>query len=100
MSDAGKEHWFRKILEPIGRMMGSFVRPWTELNAVKSNQVDIVAALSAQQADIANALVQIRKIRQDIDRLDLSVARHEDGMRQLFAPSEAIKQNVDAKNQD
>lgn len=88
MSHSGIERWLRKIGELFGRILGTIVRPWTALIAVKANQVDIITALSSQQADIANALVQIRKIRQDLDRIDISVTGHEESIRDLRQPAE------------
>lgn len=81
MSHSGNTRWRQTFFDQMGRALGVFVRPWTSLRAVKANQRDIINALSSQQTDIANALVQLRTLRQDLTRLEASVAEQDESDR-------------------
>lgn len=84
MSHSGNKRWLQTFFDRIGRVLGVFVRPWTALSVVKANQRDIINALSSQQADIANALVQIRTMRQELARLEATVAEQKGDIRRLL----------------
>ncbi len=64
--------WF--AVDDVGRALRFVFRPWTELRAVKTTQVDIVNAVSACQADIADARAALDKCGEALARLEAGAA--------------------------
>ncbi len=67
--------WF--AVDDVGRALRFVFRPWSDLRAVKITQADIVNAVSACQADIADAQARGETIAQTIARLEARIAEQD-----------------------
>jgi hypothetical protein len=94
MSQPSIASWLRFVFGPIGRALGAIVRPWTDLRAVKANQIDIINAVGDQQADIAGVIASMNEMSRELARLGARTAELEAKVRQILASAE-FKQRAD-----
>jgi hypothetical protein len=86
--------WLRFAIEDVGRALRFVVRPWVDLRAVKTNQIDIINAVSAHQADFADVLASIRTFSQDLARLDARVTEQDANIRRLLDSIESVRREL------
>ena len=72
---------FRFAVDDIGRALRFVFRPWIELRAVKTTQVDVVNLVNACHADIANALASIDTLNRKLARLETRAAEQDASIR-------------------
>lgn len=93
MSELSLIQRFWIAVHDIGRASGYVFRPWTELRAVKTTQVDIVNIVSTCQADVADAITLLNKFGEQMARLEARTAEHDALIRQLLErPESACRQ--------
>lgn len=63
MSQPKSVSWLRRLFRFISRSLSAVSRPWKDLRAVKTNQVDIIDAVSDLRADIIGALASLEEIK-------------------------------------
>lgn len=83
--------WLRVALRRAIRVLGSVGRPWTDLAAVKSTQVDVVKAVASQRSEVANAAASIRDLHDQLARLSARNAEQEQAIRELRASVERLR---------
>lgn len=79
---ANIRRWFRVALRDVGLALSAVYRPWTDLRALKTTQVDIVKAVAGQQHEVAG-------LRQEVARLSGRIAEQEATIRELRAVIES-----------
>jgi hypothetical protein len=83
MSDLTLIQQFWIAVRDVRRAVVYIFRPWTDLRAVKTTQVDVVNVVSGFQADIADALASLNKLSRQVARLEARTAEHEAVIRQV-----------------
>ena len=73
--------WF--AVDDVGRALRYPFRPWIELRAVKQTQVDIVNAVSACQADLAETLASLKTFSEALERLEARSREHDTAIHRL-----------------
>lgn len=91
MSGSGLKRWFRVAFDDVVLVLRSVVRPWTDLQAVRATQVDVVKAVASQQHDIASALAAVKALGDEVARLKALSAEQEAVIRQLHAKLEQAR---------
>ncbi len=94
MSQLSLGQRFRFAVDDIGRALRFVFRPWIDLSAVKTTQIEVVNAVSAGQADIANALASIDALNRKLARLEAQAAEQDVTIRQLLDGMELVRRDL------
>ena len=80
--------------DDVVRALTSVVRPWSDLHAVKTTQVDIVKAVAGQHSDLAAARASVDRLSQDVARLSARNAEQDEEIRLLRARLDAMQRET------
>ena len=82
---SGIGRWLRVAFDDVASAITSVVRPWTDLHAVKTTQVDVVQAMARQQSDLAQAIASVEALGRELAQMKARVAEQEAMLRELQA---------------
>jgi uncharacterized protein YigA (DUF484 family) len=88
----------RFAADDIGRALRYVCRPWSDLHAVQTSQIDIVNAVSEYQADIAAARASLKAFGEKISYLESRAAEHDAIIRQLLERADSLQQQSSSRD--
>jgi hypothetical protein len=65
--------------------IGSVVRPWADLRAIRVTQVDLVKAIADQKGDIAATLASVEALASDLSQMKARLAEQDETLCKLRA---------------
>jgi uncharacterized protein YlxW (UPF0749 family) len=86
--------WLRVAIDDVGLALSSVVRPWTDLRAVKTTQVDLVKTVASQQHDVATVQASVNALSQEVARLKACEAEQEATIRQLRSTVDVLQREL------
>jgi len=86
--------WLRVAIDDVGLALSSVVRPWTDLRAVKTTQVDLVKTVASQQHDVATVQASVNALSQEVARLTSREAEQEATIRQLRSIVDVLQREL------
>lgn len=81
-------------LDDIGRVWRAIGRPWADLAAVKTTQIDIVNAVGAQQAELADAAKTMKALQDEVARLEVRTRDQDANIRCLLGRLEDMRREL------
>lgn len=87
---SGVGRWLRVAFGDVVLAIGSIVRPWTDLRAIRLTQVDLVKAIADQKSDIAAATASVDALASDLSQMKARLAENEETLRKLRAAIELV----------
>jgi ABC-type transporter Mla subunit MlaD len=94
VSRSGVARWFRVAFDDVVHAVTSFVRPWADLRAVKTTQVDIVKAIADQQNDLAKAIASANALSHELNQMKAREAEYEAKIRALQAAVDSVQRGA------
>ena len=96
MSGPGVMRWLRVAIDDVGLALSAVVRPWTDLRAVKTTQVDIVKTVAGQQHDVATVQASLKALSEEVARLKTREAEQEATIRQLRSTMDVLQRELNS----
>ena len=94
MSQSGVVRWLRVAFDDVVSAITSVVRPWIDLRAVKTIQVDIVKAVASQKDDIANVIASVNKLGDELNRMKARESEYETRILEIRAAIDFMKRDA------
>ena len=88
--------WLGVAIDDVALALSSVVRPWTDLRAVKTTQVDIVKTVASQQHDVATVQALVNALSDDVVRLKSRETEQEATIRQLRSTVDALQRALNS----
>jgi seryl-tRNA synthetase len=86
--------WLRVAFDDVVSAITSVVRPWIDLRAVKTIQVDIVKAVASQKDDIANVIASVNKLGDELNRMKARESEYETRILEIRAAIDFMKRDA------
>jgi uncharacterized protein YlxW (UPF0749 family) len=86
--------WLRVAIDDVALALSAVVRPWTDLRAVKTTQVDLVKTIAGQQHDVATVQASVNALSEEVARLKACEAEQEATIRQLRSTVDVLQREL------